>query len=163
MRLYILRHGVAEDRSPSQRDWDRRLTPAGIAEMRLAAAGMRRLGLRFDAVITSPLVRARETAELVIEGLANPPALQEDERLACGAGLGEYRTLLAPLPEKAHVLLVGHEPDCSRLIADLTGGEVRMKKASLACVDAAGIAAGAGVLRWLLEAEHLAAAARVCV
>jgi len=68
MMLYVLRHGVAEEVGPEGTDGSRRLTPGGRRKLRAAAAGMRALGVTFDAILTSPLVRAAETAVIVAEG-----------------------------------------------------------------------------------------------
>jgi phosphohistidine phosphatase len=154
MRLYFLRHGIAEDREIGETDFDRKLTPEGIEEMRRSAVGMKALGLKFDAVLSSPLVRARETAEIVGEALGLEVRLEE--ALASGAGMQDFARAVKGQPDKAHLLLVGHEPDFSETISALIGGGlVRMKKGALACVDARRMAPDEGELRWLLNPEHL--------
>jgi phosphohistidine phosphatase len=156
MRLYFLRHGIAEDRRPDLPDARRRLTSEGVEEMKNVARGMRALDLRFDALFTSPLARARETAEIVAEALKAEERLREEPLLASGCDFGDVAGALQGLPDRSHVLLVGHEPDFSALISDfIGGGAVRMKKAALACVDAPALRPGAGELRWLLNPEHL--------
>lgn len=154
MKLYLLRHGIAGEYRPGADDRLRPLTPEGIREMEAAARGMKALSLRLDAVITSPLVRARQTAEIAAAALDLLPVLREDPRLAGGGYFG-LSELLAALAAEHRVLLVGHEPDMSSVIGTLTGGSVRMKKASLALVDLPAVQPGRGELRWLLEAEHL--------
>src|SRR2546427_12020868 len=77
MMLYVLRHGVAEEVGPEGTDGSRRLTPGGRRKLRAAAAGVRGLGVAFDAILTSPLVRAGETAAIVAEALGNQPAPRE--------------------------------------------------------------------------------------
>jgi phosphohistidine phosphatase len=155
MRLYFLRHGIAEERSPSGSDFDRRLTDEGIREMETVAQGLHKLGLRFDAILTSPLVRARQTAAIVARELNVEDVLREERGLASGAGLGDLQDVLESQPSKAHVLLVGHEPDFSGFVSRLIGGgRVKMKKAGLACVETAAIEPGAGELRWLLNPDH---------
>src|SRR5207244_10803564 len=72
MMLYVLRHGVAEEVGPEGTDGSRRLTPGGRRELRAAAAGMRAFGLTFDAILTSPLARAAETAAIVAEAQGSP-------------------------------------------------------------------------------------------
>lgn len=153
MRLYLLRHGIAADRLPGASDFDRKLTPEGIDEMRAVARGMDALDLKLHAIVSSPLVRARETAEIVGERLGLSITL--DERIASGHGFSDVRELLAERDGR-DLLLVGHEPDLSEDIRALTGGSVRMKKASLASLDIHSAAPGGGCLRWLLEARHLA-------
>lgn len=156
MKLYFLRHGIAEDGRLGLSDRDRRLTTAGIAEMEGVAKGLMALGLRPDAILHSPLVRARETARIVATGLDLVSHLHEEPGLACGCRLRDLEQMLNHRAKLQHVLLVGHEPDFSTLVATLIGGgNVRMKKASLACVDTSTAAPGAGELRWLWEAPQL--------
>lgn len=156
MKLYFLRHGIAEDPGPGTRDFDRRLTPEGITEMEGVGRGLKVLGLDFDAILTSPLVRARETAALAAQALGREDRLTICQPLASGAGFSDLKSALDGQHSRARVLLVGHEPDMSTLISYLVGGgAVRMKKASLAYVEAFPISPGAGELRWLLTAEQL--------
>jgi phosphohistidine phosphatase len=122
--IWFLRHGQAEDGEP---DWDRHLTDKGKRQARAAGAALAALGVELELCIASPRVRARETAELACEQLGVEPTL--DERLA--GGRFDPLELAAGLSE---VLLVGHEPDFSDAIAQLTGGKVDMKKGGLAGV-----------------------------
>jgi phosphohistidine phosphatase len=125
--------------------------------MQGVSRGLKALGLRPDAILHSPLVRARETAQIVAETLGLQDRLHEEPGLACGCRLRDLQQMLDDRAHLNHILLVGHEPDFSTLTSTLIGGgNVRMKKASLACVDAPGVAPGAGELRWLWEAPHLA-------
>lgn len=157
MKLYFLRHGIAEDQSPTGRDADRRLTADGVFEMEAVARGMAALGLRFDSIRTSPRVRARHTAEIAATALELEALLTEAPALSYGCGLAELRELLTGVEAKARVLLVGHQPDLSLNIGALIGGgRVQMKKASLACVEVSRIEPGGGELRWLLHADQLA-------
>ena len=157
MKLYFLRHGAAEERRPDLPDADRRLTPEGIEEMRRVSAGLAALGLRLDAVLTSPLARARETAEMAAEALGLQDRVRIEKRLASGARPGDLQAALEDQPGNARLLLVGHEPDFSTLISTLIGGgRLRMKKAGVACVDLDRVEPGAGELRWLMEPGQLA-------
>lgn len=157
MKLFFLRHGIAEDQSPTGRDADRRLTAEGVAEMEAVAAGMAALGLRFDSIRSSPRVRARHTAEIVAAALGLEAHHKIEPALGYGCGLSELRELLAGLESKTRVLLVGHQPDLSLNIGALTGGgRVQMKKASLACVEVSRVEPGGGELHWLLHADQLA-------
>jgi phosphohistidine phosphatase len=157
MKLFFLRHGIAEDTRPGGMDRDRRLTPEGIEEMQGVARGMRELDLRLDRVLTSPYVRARESAEIVVGALGLEERLQQSPLLACGFGPRELLELIETAEGKVErTLLVGHEPDLSGAIVHLIGGgSVRMQKASLARVDCSTARAGTGELRWLLTAEQL--------
>jgi phosphohistidine phosphatase len=123
--IWFMRHGDAENGEP---DWERRLTDKGRRQARAAGAALEALGVEFDLCIASPRVRARETAELACDELGAELTL--DERLA--GGRFDPLELTAGLRE---VLLVGHEPDFSNAIAELTGGSVDMKKGGLAGVD----------------------------
>ena len=156
MKLYFLRHGAAEEHRPGLADGDRRLTPEGIEEMHAVAAGMKTLGLRFDALLTSPLARARETAVIVAGSLGGKERLRQEEWLECGCQLRDLTRALGGESRGAHILLVGHEPDFSEMISGLMGGgAVRMKKAALACVHVWELQPGGGELRWLLLPDHL--------
>ena len=155
MHLYFLRHGIAEDRQPGCSDAERRLTPEGIEEMERVGEGLRALDLRLDAILTSPLVRARETAEIAAKALHMRDRLHEEPPLASGARFGDLHQALADAPEKARVMLVGHEPDLSGFVEVLTEGRVRMEKASLVYVKVRAVEPGMGELRWLLEAGQL--------
>jgi phosphohistidine phosphatase len=153
MRLHFLRHGEAEERRPGLPDGERRLTPAGIREMRDVALGMRALDLRLDAILTSPLARARDTARIVAEALGMQSG---EEAWIVGARVADLAEGLAGMPPGARVLLVGHEPDFSVMVGDLVGGgAVRMRKAGLACVEVASLAPGGGELQWLLTPAQL--------
>src|SRR3954467_14791230 len=116
--IWFLRHGDAEDGSP---DFDRRLTGKGERQSRDAGAALAALGVELDICLTSPRVRARETARLACEPLGLEPVLEE--RLQ--GGRFDPLELTAGL---ANVRLVGHEPDFSDAIGELTGGRVDMKK-----------------------------------
>lgn len=156
MKIYFLRHGDAEERQPGLSDAQRQLTAAGIEEMRAVGKGMAALDLRLDTILTSPLIRAAQTAGLAAEALGLMDHLREDQRLASGARFADLDHALQDEKPTARVLLVGHEPDFSSLIAELIGGgNVRIKKAALACVDVTSVSRGAGELRWLLEPEQL--------
>ncbi len=157
--LYFLRHGeaAAPDDSKYPRDFDRPLTKAGLREMLCIADGMLRLQLELERIITSPLVRAQQTAEIVADLLNLRKQLVTEERLGCGFDLRKLSATLPEHPGCERVLLVGHEPDFSTLVSELIGGgEVAMKKAGLARVDfAEKVARGRGQLVWLLAPKVL--------
>jgi phosphohistidine phosphatase len=152
--LYFLRHAEAEPDGE-------RLTAGGEAAMRAAGPLWRRLNLRPDAVLTSPLPRAARTADLVVAGLglASPPIA--DERLAPGADWGDMARSMAARGDLRSVLFVGHEPDLSRAIQLLTGAaSVRMRKGGVACVEFYGVPEeGTGELAWLMDPDLYAAEA----
>jgi phosphohistidine phosphatase len=134
----------------------RRLTPGGVDEMRTVARGIKRLDLGLDVILTSPLARARETAQIVAEVLECPEHLCEEPLLASGCDFEDLVSTMERHPRAMSALLVGHQPDLSNHVEVLTGGAVRMKKAALACVDCAALSPRCGELRWLLNPEHLA-------
>jgi phosphohistidine phosphatase len=123
--IWFLRHGDAADGSP---DFDRPLTDKGERQSRDAGAALAALGVELDICLTSPRVRARETARLACEPLGLEPVVEE--RLQ--GGRFDPAELAAGL---ANVLLVGHEPDFSDAIGELTGGRVDMKKGGIAGVE----------------------------
>lgn len=152
MILYFLRHGKAG--SPRGADDDaRELTAAGIRALELAAPLWRRVNLRPDVVLSSPLARARQTAELVTDAIGGEVLL--DDRLRPGASWGDLARAMAAHPDARRVLFVGHEPDLSSTVAHLTGAaSVRMRKGGLACVEFYGIPEpGGGELAWLLDPD----------
>lgn len=156
LRLYFLRHGKAESRAGWGAGDDLRpLTAQGEAEVRRVATGLVELGVAPDVVVSSPLARARRTAELACEALgAGAPAL--DDRLGHGFDVAALAGVVADHGPGASIMLVGHEPSFSAVIGDLTGGRVVCKKAGLARVDVDGTSLGGGRLVWLLPPGVLA-------
>lgn len=142
--IWLLRHGEAEDGSP---DPERRLTSKGEDQARAAGVALKRLGVRLDGCLSSPKVRARDTARLACEHLE--AEVSEDRRLEGGPfDLGE---VAAGAGEE--VLLVGHDPDFSMAVHGATGAHVRMPKGGLAGVDR-------GELKVLLRPAELRALAQ---
>jgi phosphohistidine phosphatase len=111
MRLVIVRHAEA---GPGKPDEFRTLTPGGREQARTLGRRLRELGLEPDAIVSSPLLRARETASAL--GLGAP---EVDERLAPGASPDDVRD--AALGRGETVLVIGHQPDCGRAVAALAG------------------------------------------
>jgi phosphohistidine phosphatase len=153
--LYFVRHGDAGHHSPAADDDDRRLTEAGVAALKAAAPLLRRLNLRPDLVISSPLPRALETAELVMEGIGLGGEPITDDRLRPGADWGALARAMATHPEARRVMFVGHEPDFSSAMRLLTGAaSVRMRKGGIGCVEFPGVPEpGGGELAWLLDPD----------
>jgi phosphohistidine phosphatase len=123
--LWLLRHGEAEDGSP---DSERPLTDKGKRQSRDAGRALAKLGVEIDACLTSPKVRAHETALLACEALGVEP--RHEPKLAGGPFDAEQ--LAAGLGE---VLLVGHDPDFSMAVHAMTGAQVRIKKGGLVGID----------------------------
>jgi phosphohistidine phosphatase len=140
--IWLLRHAEAEDGSP---DEARRLTPKGEEQSRIAGEALKKLGVTLDLCLTSARVRAEQTARLACEPLGVEVTI--DERL--NGGPFNANELAAGLDS---VMLVGHDPDFSMAVHDLTGAQVRMKKGGLAAVEK-------GELKILLRPRELAAIA----
>ena len=150
MRLYLLRHGIAEDAAPGQSDASRKLTEAGRAKMRQEAKYLSSLNLRIDAVFSSPYPRALETAQIAAE-VCQFPAVIEDKRAASGSfGLGELQAMIEENPAFTNLLFVGHEPDLSEIVESLCGAVIDMKKGGLAYLQCRRPEPGQAVLCWLL-------------
>ena len=132
MQLYFLRHGEADWPGWTKPDDERPLTDFGKKEVRQLAKFLNRLKVKPDLIVTSPLPRALQTAEVAAEQLKTK--LRQDEALEPGFGIGELRTVLKRHRSKV-LMLVGHEPDFSSLISALTGASLKVSKAGVALVD----------------------------
>lgn len=134
MDLILLRHGKAEESNPEGGS-ARELVEKGREQARKAARALKRAGRLPDIVLTSPLVRARQTAEEFCDTAAMPGPLVQPW-LACGMSPDEALQELRGFMEFERVMIVGHEPDFSTLadaILGASGGDVRIKKGSLCC------------------------------
>lgn len=130
-QLWLLRHGEAEPHD-AKPDFDRELTERGRGQSRSAGAALAALELTFQAVYTSPKVRARDTALLACEALGEEPivtpVLAEDFTVA------DARDLLLGVEPDGRILVVGHNPDFAQVVHDLTGARVDFKKGGVAGV-----------------------------
>jgi phosphohistidine phosphatase len=142
--LWLLRHGEAEDGSP---DADRPLTERGKGQARVAGAALAALGVRLDACLASPKVRALDTAKVACDQLDGVDVQLEPK---LGGGPFDAEALAAGLGDE--VMLVGHDPDFSMAVHDLTGAQVRLKKGGLAGIQK-------GELKALLRPKELEAIA----
>jgi phosphohistidine phosphatase len=122
MKLYVLRHAEAEPATGGMSDEERQLTEQGKERMAQAARGMRRLGLEFDAIMTSPLARARQTAEIVATEYNDEPSPQTMLELAAGTSAARAVAALAPLARHERIMIVGHEPQLSAIVSILLTG-----------------------------------------
>ena len=143
MRLYFLRHGAADWPDWDKPDDERPLTEEGRRELDQVGKLLVRLKARPDLILTSPLPRAAQTAEIAATHLRAP--VFEDKLLAPGFGAEDLKRLLGKYPKQV-LMLVGHEPDFSSTIASLTGGRVKVSKAGVALVE---VESGKSELRWL--------------
>ena len=145
MKLYFLRHGEADWPDWKRSDDERPLTKRGKKEMRDVAKFVADLKVRPDLIITSPLPRASQTAEIAADYLK--AKLRKDELLAPGFGIDQLRTVLKRHRAKT-LMLVGHEPDFTNIISELTGASLKLSKAGVALVDV-DPESEAGKLLWL--------------
>ncbi|WKZ37683.1 MAG: phosphohistidine phosphatase SixA [Anaerolineales bacterium] len=119
MELYLIRHAIAEDEAPSGDDSQRALTEKGAKKMRQIAKALRTLGAKFDLILSSPYVRAKETAEILADVFKIKKKLEFSDHLA---PMADPNPLIAEINEKYSVdsiALVGHEPYLSRLVSML--------------------------------------------
>jgi phosphohistidine phosphatase len=144
MHLYFLRHGQADWPDWEGPDDDRPLTKAGRSEMHEMGEFLAGGKVTVDFVLTSPLPRAEQTADIAAEHLK---VVCREEKLLCpGFNIDDLARLLRKHPLDA-LMLVGHEPDFSQVIRSLTGGKVKMAKGAVALVDYSG---KKGKLLWLI-------------
>ncbi|HTT66786.1 MAG TPA: phosphohistidine phosphatase SixA [Gemmatimonadales bacterium] len=162
MELILIRHAKAESRDPNSWPDDdaRPLTAEGRAEQRATTRTMKKMGIKFDFLVTSPLLRARETAEIVAKGYRWPEAPQVADELGHGYAPAAVVKLLAKFPPAASVALVGHEPDFSNLTAALVTRDghlnIAVKKSGVVGIEFDGPAdEGKGTLLYHLKPGHL--------
>jgi len=161
MELYVLRHAIAVEHDHNGRDSERALTDEGRERMRRSTRCWDGLGVVVDLILTSPYVRARQTADIAGAALGITDRVESCPALAAGASPS---TIVAALAERCsddhRVMVVGHEPDLGRLVSLLVCGDdgagFRIKKAGLTKLVVDGLAAGrCAVLEWHLWPRHM--------
>ncbi len=159
VRLYLIRHAIAFERDDKWPDDAKRpLTHKGIARMREVVEGLRELDVEFDLVITSPLVRAKQTADVILAGWDNAPALAVSDALVPGGTPAAVAEVLAPHTKLKNIALIGHEPSLGDLGAWLIGAKAPLafKKGGVACIEMPTLpVVGAGQLVWLATPKML--------
>jgi phosphohistidine phosphatase len=145
MRLYLLRHGDASWPNWTKSDDERPLTDEGRKEMRKVAKLLDKLGVSLDDILTSPLPRARQTADVVAERFKLH--VREEELLGGGFNAQDLKQLIRKYRVES-LMLVGHEPDFSELISALTGADCKLSKGGVALIDLDG-SDSKGRLLWL--------------
>ena len=155
MRLYLVRHGIATDRlGPGiTRDADRPLTDEGRSEMKIVARGLAKLKVKPDVVLSSPLVRTRETAEYLVQEFRCEFKLTD--ALAPAVTASNVYKSIARYADANQIFLVGHEPDMGMLAGQLLmagpGFEFPFKKAAVCRIDVSDLPpTSAGILKWYL-------------
>jgi phosphohistidine phosphatase len=164
MNIYLMRHGIAAARDDAsvKYDGERPLTAKGTKRMRKAAKGILRLAVPFDCVLTSPLLRARQTAEVLARALAIEDRLEEISGLSPESTVEHLLFGLTRYQDRKHLLLVGHEPLLSSFAAYLLGGQqpinvsLDFKKGSLCYIETETLTVGSPAkLHWLLTPKQL--------
>ena len=157
--LYLIRHAIAEERGEKWPDDTKRpLSADGVARMRRAAKGLAKLGVKFDVVLTSPLVRTKQTADIVAGAFDPRPPIVTADALAPG---GSVQTVLADLEKQSRrkrIALVGHEPGIGELAARLAGSRhpFEFKKSAVCRIDVETLPpTGPGTLRWFVTLRIL--------
>jgi phosphohistidine phosphatase len=153
-QLWLLRHADAEPHG-TRADAERRLTARGERQARLAGVALGRLHVSVDALLVSPKVRAQQTAELARESWdeGQQAQLRTHTPLAGGFDAAQALDALSEVGPEGHLMVVGHEPDLSGVVGELTGARVDLKKGGLAVVRLGG---GGGELVVLLRPRELA-------
>ncbi len=162
--LYLIRHGIAENRGDAWPDDNKRpLTPQGMSRLRKSMRGLARLGISFDVVLTSPLVRARQTADIIASECESRPHIVAVDALAPG---GSYLALIAELEKQSRrsgIAMVGHEPGLGELAARLAGSRQpwQLRKGGICRIDFDSMPlVPPGALRWLLTPRIMRALKR---
>jgi phosphohistidine phosphatase len=157
--LYLVRHAIAAERGEEWPDDTKRpLTERGIARFKEGVAGLRWLDVALDEIITSPLVRAKQTADLLAAGLGSKPVVRLLDALAPGHAPATVMTQLARLARGSRIALVGHEPDLGELAAHLVGASRPMpfRKGGVCRIDVEGLTSKRpGTLHWFVTPKAL--------
>jgi phosphohistidine phosphatase len=157
MDVYFLRHGDAGKKEAwTGPDRERPLSKEGLEQSRETAVAFAALKPGIALVISSPYLRARQTAEAFAAVLAPSPDLSTDDRLSPGFGRDQLAELIRENPGAPRLMLVGHEPDFSRAIgACIGGGKVELGKGALALVRLDETPSLKGSLLWLVPPKVL--------
>ena len=162
--LYLVRHAIAAERGDEWPDDTKRpLTTDGVSRFREVVEGLVWFGVGIDEIYSSPLVRARQTADLLAAGLDPPPAVRTLDELAPGHELSQVLAELAKRVKRRRVALVGHEPDLGEYAAALIGAQraLPFRKGGICRIDVERISSAAtGSLIWFLPPKILRKAGR---
>ena len=157
--LFLVRHGIAAARGSEWPDDTKRpLTERGVSRFKEEVKGLRRLDVEIDEIFTSPLIRARQTAELLAAGLEGKPPVKLLDALAPGHTSAAVLTQLAKAAKRRRVALVGHEPDLGELAAHLIGAgrALAFKKGGVCRIDVGILTSRrAGSLVWFVTPSLL--------
>ena len=159
LELYLIRHGVAAERGDEYPDDSKRpLTSAGISRLRKEARALDAMDIGFDHIITSPLVRTRQTADVFAETLKTKPSVSQSDALAPAGTPVAVIQEIGKHSKKGRIALVGHEPNIGELAARLIGARapLEFKKGAICRIDFDVLPPkGTGQLRWFVTAKML--------
>lgn len=159
LELYLIRHGIAAERGEEYPDDSKRpLTSGGISRLRKEARALEHLNVGFDHIITSPLVRTRQTADVFAETLKSKPSVSTSDALAPAGAPTAVIQELAKHMRKARIAIVGHEPNLGELAARLIGARnpLEFKKGGICRIDFEIFPPkGTGHLRWFVTPRML--------
>ncbi|CAN5734276.1 phosphohistidine phosphatase SixA [soil metagenome] len=159
LELYLIRHGLAAERGDDYPDDSKRpLTGEGISDLKKEARALNALGIGFQHIITSPLVRTRQTADVLAEHLDSKPSVSTSDALTPAGAPTAVMQELAKHMRKGSIALVGHEPNIGELAARLIGARapLEFKKGAVCRIDFEVFPPkGTGQLRWLLPPKVL--------
>lgn len=159
LQLYLIRHGTAADRGPDYPDDSKRpLTSRGIASLRREAKGLNALGVAFDVIITSPLLRTRQTADVLADLIQTKPPVTASDALAPAGTPAAVIQEIGRHARLGRIALVGHEPNLGELAARLIASRALMpfKKGAICRIDFEVLPPkGVGALRWFLPPKVL--------
>ncbi len=161
--IWLVRHGIAADATRGMRDAERPLTKEGIERMESAARAWRKLGPTPDVIVTSPLLRARQTGKILHDAFDLDDGPLVCDALAAGGGADDLLRFIArDAPEESGVACVGHMPDLPRLLGEITGAGAAFGadfgKGTVAAIEFPGaLRVGAGTLRALIPNRVLRA------
>jgi len=154
VELYVIRHGLAADRGSDFPDDNKRpLTPRGISRLKDEAKALAKMGISFDQVLTSPLVRTRQTADAFAESMNPKPHIANTDALAPDGSIAAVLDELGKYSRRKRIALVGHEPGIGELAARLIGSRtaIEFKKGAIMRVDFEALPVSRpGRLRWFL-------------
>jgi phosphohistidine phosphatase len=156
----LVRHAIAAERGPNYPDdRERPLTNEGIARFKRVVEGLKEFDVKLELVVTSPLVRAAHTAELLVAGIGGKPRVEVLEALAPGGRMTQVLDAIARFSKRFHhIALVGHEPDLGEMAVRLlrARGTIEFKKGAVCSIELDGaMPTGPGTLKWLLPPRAL--------
>lgn len=157
MKLYLLRHGIADHPDWTAPDSGRPLNVEGIDSLRKYGKRLTRWGVEPDLILHSPYVRARQTAEIVASGIDATSRLREEARAAPGFSLDRLARILEEHAAESSLMLVGHNPDFEEVASALIGGaRIKFGKGAMCCIETGGGASPTGTLKWFATRKLIA-------